>query len=386
VNGSTQQGERKVRWSRKRWAKLGVAASVAALAPTAVSTMPAEGTVVDVAPGHNVTVFHNIDFVAVFGHAANDQVTVQVMRNGVEIGTATGSAAGDAPEIGLEVNHGPEGTPVDGDCWVGHTPDIRPGDRIIVSNATAETTDTVVVDNIAFTGRPRELRNGDIVVPFNAYRARGRAIPPSFIDSAEFRAAANNQVRFEGPRSVKVERRPGAKPGQLWQRYPSPFRPARNDDENPFNQRQLRRALLNDGHATGFGHVAPLPDESMLYDGLGDTPGPAIGCTNSPSARWQVSNVAPDAIGPGNRTRGFRANGRTFDATRVLVRLTDRDRGEPVRTVEKLATVSDNQRSWTVQFRPRQLRALDGRFRVSSLHTFNGGRISGPSKFATRIP
>ena len=218
----------------------------------------------------------------------------------------------------------------------------------------------------------------------SAYRANGRAIPPTFIDSAEFRAATNNSVRFEGRRSVRVERRPGAKPGQLWQRYPSPFRPARNDDENPFNQAQLRRALLRDGHATGFGHVAPLPDESMLYDGLGDTPGPAIGCTNSPSARWQVSNVAPDAIGPGNRTRGFKASGRTFDATRVMVRLVDRDRGEPVRTVEKLATVSDNQRSWTVQFRPRQLRALDGRFRVSSLHNFNGGQIGGPSMFATR--
>ena len=364
---------------------MGVAASIAALAPTAVATMPAEGTVKQMSDGHNVTVFSNIDFVAVFGHAAGDAVTVSVLRNGVEIGTATGSAAGDAPEIGLEVNHGPEGTPVAGDCWEGHTPDIRPGDRIVVENATAGTTDRVIVDNIAFTGRPRELRNGDIVVPFRAYRANGKAIPATRIDSAEFRAESNNSVRFEGNR-VKVERRPGAKPGQLWQRYPSPFRPSRNDDENPFNQAQLRRALLGDGHATGIGHVAPLPQEGMLHDGLSDTPGPAIGCTNSPSARWQVSNVAPDAIGPGNRTRGFKASGRTFDATQVLVKLVDRDRGEPVRTVQKRATVSDNQRSWTVQFRPRALRALDGRFRVSSLHTFNGGQIGGPSLFASRIP
>jgi hypothetical protein len=380
VNGSTQQEQRRARWTRKRWATMGVAASVAALAPTAVSTMPAQGTVVDVAAGHNVTVFHNIDFVAVFGHGAGDDVTVQVRRNGVEIGTATGAAAGDAPEIGLEVNHGPEGAPVAGDCWEGHTPDIRPGDRITVTNATAGTTDSVIVDNIGFTGRPRELRNGDIVVPFNAYRANGRAIRPGFIDSAEFRAATNNQIRFEGRRSVRVERRPGAKPGQLWQRYPSPFRPSRNRDN--FNQAELRRVLLRDGHATGFGHVAPLPDESMLYDGLGDTPGPAIGCTNTPSARWQVSNVAPNAIGPGNRSRGFKASGRTFQSTQVLVKLVDRDRGEPVRTVQKRATVNNN--SWTVQFRPRQLRALDGRFRVSSLHNFNGGQIGGPSMFATR--
>ncbi|MGH3306099.1 MAG: hypothetical protein ACRDOX_00310 [Nocardioides sp.] len=347
--------------------------------------MPAEGTIVDVNPAHNITVFANIDFVATFGHGAADTLTVEVRRNGVTIGTASGPTIGEAPEIGLEVNHGPEVLPpVDGDCWVGHTPDIRPGDRVIVSSSTG-VVDTVIVDNIAFTGRPRELRNGDIVVPFVAKRANGRAIRPGFIDSAEFRAAANNQVRFEGRRSVRVERRPGAKPGQLWQRYPSPFRPARNDDENPFNQRELRRALLRDGHATGFGHVAVLPREAMLRDGLSDTPGPAIGCPGA-SAQWEVGSVSPRAITPSNRARGFTANGRTFDARRVMVRLVDSDRGEPKRIVEKRATVSVNGNRWNVSFRPRQLRALDGRFRVASLHTLTGEtrQIGGPSKFATR--
>lgn len=375
-----QQERSTGRASRGRWIKTAVAAGVASLVPTAMSTVPAEGTVVDMAAGHNITVFHNIDFVATFGHAA-ETFTVEVRRNGVLIGSSTGPTV-DTPEgPGLEVNHGPEGPAVDGDCWVGHTPDIRPGDRISVSGAGF--TDAVIVDNIGFTGRPKELRNGDIVVPFNAYRANGRAIRPAAIDSAEFRAATNNSVRFEGNR-VKVERRPGAKPGQLWQRYPSPFRPSRNDDQNPFNQRELRRALLRDGHATGFGHVAPLPQESMLYDGLGDTPGPAIGCTNSPSAKWQVSNVAPDAITPANRARGFTVSGRTFDAERVMVRLVDSDRGEPKRIVEKRATLNGN--GWTVSFRARQLRALDGRFRVGSLHTLTGAprAIGGPGLVATR--
>ncbi len=379
MNGSARRGERKIRMTRGRWVKASVAASVAALAPTALSTAPAEGTVVDIAPGHNITVFHNIDFVATFGHAA-ETLTVEVRRNGVVIGSTSGPTVATPEGPGLEVNHGPEGPAVDGDCWVGHTPDIRPGDRVSVSGAGF--TDTVIVDNIGFTGRPRELKNGDIVVPFNAYRANGGAIRPAFIDSAEFRAATNNSVRFEGNR-VKVERRPGAKPGQLWQRYSSPFRPSRNDSENPFNQAELRRALLRDGHATGFGHVAPLPDESMLHDGLSDTPGPAIGCTG-PSARWQVNSVSPQAIVPANRARGFKAAGRTFDAERVMVRLVDRDLGEPVRIVEKRATVTGN--SWNVSFRPIQLRPLDGRFRVRSLHTLTGetNQIGGPAKTATR--
>ena len=119
------------------------------------------------------------------------------------IGSTSGPTVATPEGPGLEVNHGPEGPAVDGDCWVGHTPDIRPGDRVSVSGAGF--TDTVIVDNIGFTGRPRELKNGDIVVPFNAYRASGTAIRPGFIDSAEFRAATNNSVRFEGNR-VKVER------------------------------------------------------------------------------------------------------------------------------------------------------------------------------------
>jgi hypothetical protein len=384
VNGTVQQKQRKGGTTRGRLMKTAVAAGVASLAPTAVNTVPAEGTVVNVNAAHNITVFANIDFVATFGHAAADNLTVEVRRNGVVIGTATGEVFAEdpaAPDFGLEVNHGPEGAPVAGDCWEGHTPDIRPGDRVRVSGPSG--TDTVIVDNLAYQGRPRELRNGDIVVPFKAYRANGRAIAPTFIDSAEFRAEANNSVRFEGGRSVRVERRPGAKPGQLWQRYPSPFRPARNDDENPFNQAELRRALLRDGHATGFGHVEVLPREAMLVDGLSDTPGPAIGCTGA-SAQWEVGSVSPKTITRANRTRLFKATGRTFDATRVDVKLVDRDPGERLHVVEKRATVSGNR--WNVSFRPGQLRAFDGQFRVSSLHTLTGetARIGGPGKFAFR--
>ena len=356
------------------------AAAVASLAATALGTGNAQGTVVDVAPNHNITVFQNIDFVAVFGHELGEEVTVRVVRNGVTIGTATGEAAGTAPEIGLEVNHGPEGTPVAGDCWVGGTPDIRPRDRIVVSSAAG--TDRVVVDNIKFTGRPRALDNGDIVVPFLAKRANGRAIPAKRINSAEFRAASNNQVRFEGNR-IAVQRRPGAKPGNLWMRYRAPFRPSRNDDQNPFNQRQLRRALLRDGHAIGFGHVDPLPREGMLVDGLKDTPGPAPGCPGL-AARWQVSRVSPAQITRRNVDRGLTVRGRTFNAERVQVMLRDKDRSTPPRVVQKRATVTA--RRWTVSFTRRQLRGLNGRIVVSSRHTLNGQTrtIGGPAKIVRK--
>jgi hypothetical protein len=258
-------------------------AAVGGLAASGLAALPASATIVNVEPGHNITVFHNIDFVTTTGWAAGEEITVNVHRRGVLIGTTTGAASD--PELtgsfGLEVNHGPEGAPVAGDCWEGTTPDIRPGDRISVTNGTV--TDAVRVDRIRFTGRPQELGSGAIVVPFVAKRVGGTPIPVGQIDSAEFRAASNNQVRFE-PDRIVVERRPGAGPGQYRMRYRSPFRPSRNDQNNPLNQAQLRRVLLRDGHAIGFGHVDPLPLEGMLVDGLNDTPGPALGCEAAPSA------------------------------------------------------------------------------------------------------
>ena len=260
---------------RTRRIKAAAAVAAAALVPTSLAATPAEGTEVDVQPGHNITVFHNIDMVVAVGYEDADELTVRVVRNGGVIGTATGDAVGDAVEgFGLEVNHGPEADPQPGDCWEGNVPNIRPGDHIeVLTNGTL--TDEVIVDRIKFLrGGPSRLGK-TVVVPFNAFRAGGAPIPPGFIDSAEFRAASNNQVRF-GPEAIIVERRPGAAAGQLRMRYKFPFAPFRNRPE--WNQRQLRRALLGDGHAIGFGHVDPLPAEGMLVDGLADTPGPAPGC------------------------------------------------------------------------------------------------------------
>jgi hypothetical protein len=276
MNHSTTDPQRK---RRTRRLKTAAAVAVTALVPALLSTTPAEGTITatpGVAAGHNITVFHNIDFVAVTGYQDADELTVRVVRAGNQIGTATGDAVGDAVEgFGLEVNHGPEGVPQPGDCWEGNVPDIGPGDHVqVLVNGTL--TDEVIVDRINFRpGGPR-LDSGDVVVPFVAFRADGTAIRPGFIDSAEFRSVRNNQVRFEPGPGVVVQRRPGAGPGQLQVRYRAPFRPARNRPE--WNQRQLRRALLGDGHAIGFGHVDPLPREGMLVDGLTATPGPAPGC------------------------------------------------------------------------------------------------------------
>jgi hypothetical protein len=139
---------------------LGVAGHASLGATPAQATLSGPG----VSTGKNITVFHNLDFVGVFGYGpVGEPITVDVIRDGVKIGTATGPAVETLEGPGLEVNHGPNGTPQPGDCWAGDTPDIQPGDRVVVTSAGVQ--NEVTVDNIRFTGRPAlDPVTGDVVV------------------------------------------------------------------------------------------------------------------------------------------------------------------------------------------------------------------------------
>ena len=115
----------RVRPAAVRGALLGAAFASALTASPAIA---AEGPL-KVRPGHNITVFHNIDMVAAFGYGeAGDEITIDVIRAGERVGTATGPLVDNGDGPALEVNHGPEGPPAPGDCWEGTTPDIQAGD------------------------------------------------------------------------------------------------------------------------------------------------------------------------------------------------------------------------------------------------------------------
>lgn len=346
---------------QKRLATVAVAAlAVGTLG--AVSAAPAQGLIgpANVRAGKSITVFHNIDFVAVFGYGPiGRSVTVRVVRDGVTIGSATGPTVSTPEGPGLEVNHGPEGAPLPGDCWEGQTPDIQPGDHIIVTDGAGR--DEVIVDDIRFTGDPVEDVNGDVTVPFTAIDAAGTPIPVGRLDSAEFRATS--RLRFEST-DITVEARPGGAPGEYQMRYVAPFAPSRNRDL--LDQDQLRTLLLGDGHAIGFGHVAPPPREAMLVDGLADTPGPAPGCEAAPAATTGVTSVTPSVINIKRSGSALQVQGISDGATEVQVRLSDANT-----TVTVPATLDTDPttglQTWTVTVPSSQLTELSGTIRVTAL-------------------
>ena len=336
-----------------------VVIATAAMAATAISVVPASSTIgpAGVRPGKSITVFHNIDFVAAIGYRAGAPMTVRVVRNGVTIGVASGPALSGPEGAGLEVNHGPEGAPRPGDCWTGHTPDIQPGDHIIVADGAGR--DEVIVDEIRFTGEPQLEANGDVTVEGVARFANGDPMPVTKLDSPEFRDGS--RLRAEGD-EIDVLQRDAA--GGFTVRYPFPFNFERNRDLLPPEEIQDR--LLNvDGHAIGFGHVAPPPREAMLFEGLTEAPGPAPGCEAAEAGGPGVTSAFPGVI---NRrtpaTRELLVGGASNGATTVVARLQDANS-----LVRKQATLrgAGALQTWTASFPSRRLRQLSGSIRVSAL-------------------
>src|SRR6185503_9313659 len=107
--------------------------AVAVATPAVLGVPPAQAalTGTGVAPGHNISVSPDIDFVGIYGYApAGTPVVVEVVRDeggqdvtiGRTVAPTTTLAKGF---IGVEINHGPTGSAQTmGSCWGGQTPDI----------------------------------------------------------------------------------------------------------------------------------------------------------------------------------------------------------------------------------------------------------------------
>jgi hypothetical protein len=320
-------------------------------------------------PGHNITVFHNIDFVAAFGHGAGEDVQVDLVRGAHRVATARGFAVPlGAPEGGaLEVNHGPAGLPRPGDCFEGATPDVHPGDLVRVTSAGG--VDEVIVDDVSIDSVTRTLgANGikddddEIWVEGNARSGLdGSALDVAMLDSGEFRDPANGKLRIDAPEVVA-----GSTPGRYIAKYRAPLHFVK--DAVP--TLTALAALERDGHAFGYGH-ALLPDgtlrpDAMLAEGTGEHNGPALGC---------------EAIAPAEASSAGTTSVETLNATRMNA-LADRDvalsvggwaaagiesaevelRGPAgtaaVKAVDGLAAGATAQQGWGVAFTKAEVAAL----------------------------
>ncbi len=333
------------------------AIGAAGLFALAVAPAAQAQTVANVRPGKNISVFSNIGFVAGFGYTVGSRMTVEVVRDGNVIAKAAGDAVATPDGGALEVNHGPLGAPVPGDCWENFTPRVLPGDEIRVTGDGG--TDTTIVDNIVI--EDVSIVADDVVVTGTAFYSNGTPIPPSELNSGEVRNAA------AGVRANPTKVEAGLNAGEWVATYErSPVTgPAygvfRNDDNATLDE--IRDALATGDHSMGFGHVAPLPAVTQLAEGIGDQSGPAPGCEGSPlSPTDAVTTLSDDVV---NLDSGDLTVGGVTNAANVTV--TVDNLADPAPGVDVPATKSATTDSWSAVVSRAQLESLgDGELTVSA--------------------
>lgn len=351
-----------------------VVAAVAVILALLVSSIPASA---EVRAGKNVTVFHNSDFIGATGYPVGEDMTIELWREGINIGSATGPAA-DTPEgPGLEVNHGPEGAPQPGDCWDGITPDVLPGDEVRVIGDGG--TDSVIVADINFDdGYPIEVtagniaqhpgaQEGDVILEGTAFNQDATPMNPNQL-AGEFRIQPNPRYRTE-PNVIEDLG------GGAWRAvYRPPY--VIGDERDNLSNAQKKAALLNPNaeHAIVF---APTESEVHIAENGGEG-GPALGCEGSPRSANAVTTFDDRAV---NLTsESLVANGTALDGTTaVSVSLDDQDPATPA--VEKDATV--NGTAWTVTFDRNDTELLslsDGRLTATGTYTGTNVPTTGATK------
>src|SRR3954447_3680177 len=228
--------------------------AAAAVAAAFLATAPSALAVINTPPvmPHDVTVFPMRDFVSVT-EDPNTDIRVDVIRNGVNVGTATGTTGADGL---LEVNH-PGGV-----CWIGFTPDILAGDVVQateVANPTvgdATRTSEISVETPTLVG-------GNVVIHGNTPSPLGTPLP---IGALEQRVVEPGLLPFIGKRDVRA---PGAGNGWVGSFAYDPIGPA-----NP--------------NGTRF---------TATYTGLSSQAADLVANGDNRILSWMATNAAGDRLG-----------------------------------------------------------------------------------------
>lgn len=362
-----------------------LAAALLAFAALAATTLPAGASPTEpgsVRSGKNVTVFHDADFIAAFGHKLDERLTVDVYRGEHRIATASGPAVGTEEGSGLEVNHGPAGAAAPGDCWEGVTPDILPGDRVVVTDS-AGATDSVFVDQVSIDpAGPVDTNPADpfapVVLEGRASYADGTPIPVNRLDSGELRQDA---VRLRAA-PTSVEKIEGTTDG--WRAtYQYPYALSKPSSLSP---QQQKNAILSGTHAMGFGHTELPSSETQIaeYPAGG---GPALDCGNpaSPFYAPKSANAVATADAAVNLASGDLALGGTAaqDITSVSITLSDGDPATPDPTADATGlTAGPGDKGWSAAFPRAQVEDLnDGTLTATGAYTrADGSTTTGVAK------
>ncbi|MEP6665624.1 MAG: Ig-like domain-containing protein [Nocardioidaceae bacterium] len=239
-----------------------------------LSPAPAGAAAINDPPGnnHSILSFPVRDFVSGDGYTDGDLVTVEVLRAGHVVGTATGVVPTDDPTTPgfdglIEVNH------PGGSCWEGVTPDIRAGDIVRTTTASGQVDQTHVTD-VTVTDPATKVGTA-IVEKGTAADAAGSPLP---LASVQARIIAN-RLAFDanGKRDIRA-------PGLGTLTYDAPGSTHWTATWSGLNAHDQDQAVGGESRGLWLGtnpgsfNTLGSPVEATLYE-FGQIGGPAAPCT-----------------------------------------------------------------------------------------------------------
>jgi hypothetical protein len=333
---------------------LGVLSGAVAMAG---AMLPADAAVQD---PHTVFVLKNDSIVEVEGLVPGEDTLVQVLRNGVVVGSVNQPASN--PGGTLIINHDL--------CWDNFTPQILPGDVVRVT--TAQGVDTVRVRNISVT-------EGPSAVVGNSFTIRGTITPRVPVGQLQVEARTNDPVRFR-PLAPNLAPDAGEARGEIT--YDAATGGAFTATFSGLNDDQVAAAAnlgeFNVAHVAATGAGGDLKEVTMATTG---SPVAGPGCSlSAPVRRHAVTNLSHSVINRANRGRNLVVSGMTLNSNRVDVRLRDGD-GTVVQRRANLVGAAATAQTWRATFTPFQMRRLSGTIRVAGQYrsgtaTLNGGTMA----------
>jgi hypothetical protein len=341
-----------------RWIPIAaaVAASLAVEAPAlaAISSPPAFP--------REVTIFPERDFVVVDLWPANQPFRVEVLRNGVVIGTATGTTDAD----GLaEINH------PGGFCWTGFTPDILPGDSVraleldgtgaLQLDGAGQPIGDMTLSSL-ITAQPATQVGSQVVIHGTARTPAGGQMP---LGSMEQRIVNPALVGLVGKRDIRA-------PGNGTLAYDAPGSTNWTATYSGLSGAAMSAAVGGETRILSW-MAAPAGNRSGLTifeantlggPGFGGCP---LGAANAVTAPG-VLNATSLAAGAADVVFSGASQP---DATGVDVSITD-----GTTTITKAATMAAG--SWTAAVPVSELNTLaDGALTASGAYAVAGGAVTG---------
>ncbi len=311
-------------------------------------------------PVRSVKVQKDESIVVIEGLTAGDPVTVEVRRNGIQIGTA----AGVAPLDGMfELNHEIGDDTEIAQCWTGSTPDILGGD--VVSVSSGGVSEEIVVTDIDVTLEPTKVDADTGVV-------RGRIAADPLPPINQLSVTTNGRTALDQRFDGIAPGTSGGVTGRL--RYTAPGRFKATFDG--LSRLQMGAFLdstdVNAIHESaesvaGLSHstVATYAADARFTEDL---------CP--PVARRAVIGTSQGAINRANVDRPLRVWGVSANATGVQVGVEDRNGRQ--RTWPATITGSGTGQTWSVTYPAGGLRGLaDGTLTFSAEYTEGTSVLAG---------